>query len=422
MVQSLRAPDPGEVLAQVCREDWGRLLGPLIRRHGRPDLAEDALAEAIASAYGQWSAAGIPAVPPAWLSHVASRRVLDAIRHERTLAGKAHLLATADPAPAPAEAMPGADTDDRLPLLFMATHPALAPEIRPALALRFVLGVPTRDIAALFLVPEATMAARLTRAKKRLRTIGAAFAVPDPQRWPQRCDDVARAIYLAFTAGYAPRDGPEVVHVRATSEAVRLADLAADLMTDSPVLAALSALLTLHDARRDARTGADGALVRLADQDRTRWNHSQIRAGLDRLTALTPTTGYAEELRLQALIAAFHASAATSADTDWVAIARTYARLEELTGSPVVRLNRAVAVAEVAGAMAGLDVLRAAADQLPGHHRVAAVRAELLRREGDRQGARAAYDEALTACPDGPERRHLQARRDSLETPGAGTR
>ena len=316
------------------------------------------------------------------------------------------------------------------------------------------------------------MAARLTRAKKRLRTIGAAFAVPDPQRWPQRCDDVARAIYLAFTAGYAPRDGPEVVHVRATSEAVRLADLAADLMTDSPVLAALSALLTLHDARRDARTGADGALVRLADQDRTRWNHSQIRAGLARLTALTPTTGYAEELRLQALIAAFHASAATSADTDWVAIARTYARLEELTGSPVVRLNRAVAVAEVAGAMAGLDVLRsrhgpghlaraavegllcgladavdalvgqgaavsrvllvgggpqeqalrAAADQLPGHHRVAAVRAELLRREGDRQGARAAYDEALTACPDGPERRHLQARRDSLETPGAGTR
>ena len=164
MVQSLRAPDPGEVLAQVCREDWGRLLGHLIRRHGRPDLAEDALAEAIASAYGQWSAAGIPAVPPAWLSHVASRRVLDAIRHERTLAGKAHLLATADPAPAPAEAMPGADTDDRLPLLFMATHPALAPEIRPALALRFVLGVPTRDIAALFLVPEATMAARLTRA------------------------------------------------------------------------------------------------------------------------------------------------------------------------------------------------------------------------------------------------------------------
>ena len=135
---------------------------------------------------------------------------------------------------------------------------------------------------------------------------------------------------LAFTAGYAPRDGPEVVHVRATSEAVRLADLAADLMTDSPVLAALSALLTLHDARRDARTGADGALVRLADQDRTRWNHSQIRAGLARLTALTPTTGYAEELRLQALIAAFHASAATSADTDWVAIARTYARLEAL--------------------------------------------------------------------------------------------
>lgn len=430
--------DAHRVLADVYRADWGRLLGGLIRRHGRPDLAEDALAEAFATASGSWPADGVPANPPGWLAHVASRRVLDALRHEATARAKAPLLAAAEavladgdgfpgadllrgvagqptsPALPAAGRLPGADVDDRLPLLFMATHPALAPEVRPALALRFVLGVPTADIAALFLVPTATMAARLTRAKGRLRATGVAFTMPDPQVWPERVDDVARAIYLAFTAGYAPRAGEQVVRVAVAGEAVRLAALAAHLLPGQPVLDALTALLVLQHARRDARAGPDGDLVRLADQDRSTWHAGEIAAGLAILTRLTPGTGYAEELRLQALVAAFHDTAPTSGATDWAAIARTYARLEDLTGSPIVRLNRAIAVAEIAGPMAGLAILQAAADQLPGHHRVAVVRAELLRRDGDREGARAAYGHAVAACPDGPERRHLLARLASL--------
>ncbi|MCA0292418.1 MAG: RNA polymerase subunit sigma-24 [Actinobacteria bacterium] len=407
-------PGPHPVLAQVVREDWGRLLGLLIRRHGRPDLAEDALAEALASAAEQWPRDGIPDNPQGWLTQVASRRLLDAIRREATAAGKAHLLAVPEEAPPRHTHGPGGTEDDRLPLLFMATHPALAPEVRPALALRFVLGVPTADIAALFLVPTTTMAARLTRAKQRLRAIGAGFRVPEEPDLGARVDDVARAIYLAFTAGYAPREGEAVVHVEATGEAVRLAHLTRALLPNTVVLQALCALLTLQHARRDARTDEQGGLVRLADQDRSLWRRDEIDAGLVLLQGLSPTKGYAEELRLQALVGAFHDSAATSAETDWAAIARTYARLERLTGSPIVRLNRAVAVAEVSGPMAGLRLLQAAADQLPGHHRIHVVRAGLLRREGDTEGARAAYDQALKTCPDGPERRHLLSRLGEL--------
>lgn len=406
--------DPHLRLAQLARQDWGRLLGLLIRRHGRPDLAEDALAEAFATASARWPLQEMPANPAGWLAHVASRRLLDALRHEALARGKAHLIAAAEEVGAPEPDLPGSDLDDRLPLLFMATHPALAPEVRPAMALRFVLGVPTADIAALFLVPTPTMAARLTRAKARLHQIGVAFAMPDPGRWPERVDDVARAIYLAFTAGYAPREGDQVVRLAVAGEAVRLAVLTADLLPGQPVLDALAALVLLQHARRDARAGRDGELIRLADQDRAAWRHDEIDAGLARLMPLTPRGGLAEELRLQALIAAFHDTAATSAATDWAAIARTYARLDALTGSPIVRLNRAVAVAEVAGPMAGLAILRAAADHLPGHHRVATVRAELLRREGDRAGARTAYEEALAACPEGPECRHLIARLATL--------
>lgn len=407
-------PDAHRILARVAREDWGRLLGRLIRRHGRPDLAEDALAEALASAAEQWPRRGVPDNPGGWLMTVAGRRTLDVIRAEANARGKAHLLAMAEQVPRHHAAGPGAEQDERLPLLFMATHPALAPDVRPALALRFVLGVPTADVAALFLVPTATMAARLTRAKRRLRTIGAGFEMPDLEVWPERVDDVARAIYLAFTAGYAPRAGERVVELTATAEAVRLSVLAAGLLPTEPALTALAALLTLQHARRDARTDAEGALIRLGDQDRTRWRREEIERGLAWLASLAPMTGYAEELRLQALIAAFHATAQTAAATDWPGIARTYARLEQLTGSPIVRLNRAVAVAEASGPMAGLRILRAVTDELPGHHRVHLVRAELLRREGDLEGARAAYDQALALCPDGPERRHLQAQRAGI--------
>lgn len=405
---------PRAVLDEVWRAHWGRLLGQLVHRFGRPDLVEDALADAFAEAASRWPAEGVPDNPVGWVRTVAHRRVVDALRREGTGRAKAHLLVEDDVVPADVTDSPAGDVDDRLPLLLMATHPALAEEVRPALALRFVLGVPTADIARLFLVPQATMAARLTRAKRRLATAGIPFAVPDEAEWPARLDDVARAVYLAFTAAYAPAGGDDVVRVAEAGEAVRLAELAADLLPGQPVLEALAALLVLQHARRDARATADGHPVRLADQDRGRWRREEIDAGLQRLTALRPTTGLAEELRLQALVAAFHDTAPTHADTDWAAIARTYARLETLTGSPVVRLNRAVAVGEASGPMAGLAVLRAAADRLPGHHRVALVRAELLRRDGRIAAAAAAYDDAAAACPDGVERAHILERRASL--------
>ncbi len=408
------------VLDEVWRTDWGRLLGQLMHRFGRPDLVEDALADAFAEAAAQWPSSGVPDSPVGWLRTVAYRRVVDALRREDTARAKGRLLADdAEPtAPQPDPSVPGHEVDERLPLLFMATHPALAPEVRPALALRFVLGVPTADIARLFLVPQATMAARLTRAKARLARSGIPFVVPDPAAWPERLDDVARAIYLAFTAGYAPSGGTDVVRVEESGEAVRLAELAADLLPGQPVLEALAALLRLQHARRDARVSPTGTPVRLEDQDRSRWRRDEIDAGLQRLTALTPTRGLAEELRLQALLAAFHDTAPSDAETDWSAIARTYARLEQLTGSPVVRLNRAVAVGRAAGPMAGLAVLRAAGDQLPGHHRVALVRAELLRRDGQLQLAAAAYDDAIATCPEGAERQHIVERRRSLAVGG----
>ena len=399
-----------DVLGQALRDDWGRLLGRLIRGSGRPDLAEDALAEAFAQAAEQWGEGASPRNPAGWLATTAQRRLIDAQRAEirRRTPEFRRAVATAVSVE-PVDQAPGDDVDDRIALLFMATHPALAEDVRPALALRFVLGVPTDVIARLFLVPVPTMAARLTRAKRRLADIGAAFRVPPPVSWPERVDDVARAIYLAFTAGYAPGD-QDVVRVADAGDAVRLAVLAADLLPGEPVLDALAALLLLHHARRDARVGADGALVVLAKQDRSQWRGEEIAQGLERLTRLQPAEGYGEELRLQALIAAFHATAATASDTDWAGIARAYRRLEELTGSPIVRLNRAVAVGEAVGPLAGLAVLRAVGEQLPGHYRVALVRAELLRRGGHPDAAREAYREALRLVPDGVERRHIASR------------
>ena len=403
------------VLAQVQVDGWAQLLGRLIRQFRRPDLAEDALAEAFAQAAQQWPDAGVPANPQGWLATVAQRRLLDALRREsRFRAPQFHaLVAASEPAPRP-QPQPGEQADERLPLLFMATHPALAPEVRPALALRFVLGVPTEGIARLFLVPGPTMTARLTRAKRRLAATGVAFEVPDFTVWPHRVNDVARSIYLAFTAGYVPGADSEA-RMADAGDAVRLAVLAADLLPQQPTFTALAALTRLHHARRDARFDPDGSLVLLADQNRSRWRADEIAEGLDRLTALQPTTGYPEELRLQALIAAFHATALAADQTDWPAIALAYRRLERLTGSPIVRLNRAVAVGEAQGPDAGLRVLRAAAEQLPGHHRVDVVRAELLVRDGRIDAARAAFDSALATAPPGPERRHIAARLAALE-------
>lgn len=398
------------VLAQVHADAWGRLLGGLIRSSGRPDLAEDALAEAFAQASEQWVADGVPHNPVGWLTTVARRRLLDAQRGEgRHAAPQFRAAIVARQTPSRTDPSPGEEDDERLPLLFMATHPALSEEVRPALALRFVLGVPTETIARLFLVPGPTMAARLTRAKRRLAQTGIVLAVPDINRWPERVEDVARAIYLAFTAGYAP-GGDEVLRAADAGDAVRLAVLATTLLPNQPALDALAALVVLQHARRDARVRSDGSPVLLADQDRARWRHDEMAEGLRRLTGLGVTTGYAEELRLQALIAAFHATATTADATNWAGIAQTYRRLEALTGSPIVRMNRAVAVAEAEGPAAGLAVLQGAEEQLPGHHRVALVRAELLLRDGRHDEAHLAYTEAVNRAPEGAERRYVERR------------
>ncbi len=397
------------------RDDWGRLLAGLLRRHRRPDLVEDALAEAFAQAARSWPAGEVPANPTGWLRTAADRRVLDALRHERVARSRAPLVSLGMPQQRAGQAQPGDDVDDRLALLFMCTHPALAEEVRPALALRFVLGVPTETIARLFLVPVPTMAARLTRAKKRLAGSGIPFSVPDPATWPDRVESVARAIYLAFTAGYAP-GGDDVVRIRDAGEAVRLALLAERIVPDPDrVLRPLAALLLLQHSRRDTRTDEQGRIVVLADQDRARWRGEEIAAAVERLQHTAPTSGYAEELRLQAVVAACHALAPGFAETDWHTITAAYLRLEQLTGSPLVRLNRAVALAELSGPRAGLSLLKDLDERLPGHHRVAVARAELLRRDGQAAAARAAYEDALSACPPGAEARHLRARLESLD-------
>lgn len=409
-----RDPDlPEEVLALAWREHWGRLVALLVARFRRLDIVEDALADAFAEAARRWPHDGAPANPPGWLHTTARRRCVDRLRAESVAVRRAPLLAVPEVVPMTEPDEDGHIPDERLRLMFTCCHPALAPDVRAALTLRFVLGVPTREIARLFLVPEATMAARLTRAKKKVVAAGIPFAVPGPDRLDARLDVVASVVYLVFTAGYAPGAGPDVVRVTLSGEAVRLGRLLDELLPGRAVVRALLALMVLQHSRRDARTDADGRVVLLPDQDRTRWHKDEIRAGLDLLAGVPPSSGLAEEYRLQALVAAEHARAARAADTDWRTIARTYAALEALTGSPVVRLNRAVAVAEAAGPTAGLALVDGLGDALPGNHRVALVRGELLLRLGRTGEAATALDEAATLCPNDAERQHILARRDA---------
>jgi predicted RNA polymerase sigma factor len=306
-----------------------------------------------------------------------------------------------------------AAADERLRLVLLCAHPSLAPEAAAALTLRLVLGVPTADIARLFLVPTPTMAARLTRARKRLAT--ESFAVPTGAALLARVHAVAEIAYLAFTAGYAPGSGQDVVRAAEAGEALRLVRVLREVAPEESRddLDALLALMLLQHSRRHARVaeGPDGpVLVLLPDQDRTRWHHDEIAEALDLLLPLARSAPSTPWL-LQALVAAEHATAPTSADTDWPRIAGWYAELESLTGSPVVRLNRAVAVAEADGPDAGLRLLDGLA--LPGH-RLPAVRGELLARAGRAAEAVAALDAALLACENAAEAEHLRRRRDEL--------
>lgn len=405
-------------LEQVVREEWGRLVALLLAQFRRLDLVEDALGDAVEAAGRTWPVDGAPDNPPAWLLTAARRRVLDRLRTEEVARRKEPLLLV-DAAQRQEGVRTMADAgslveDDVLRLVLMCAHPALAPESASALSLRLVLGVPTVDIARLFLVPEPTMAARITRAKKRIVGAGIPFAVPDADVLPERLGIVAQTAYLAFTAGYSPGTGPDLLRAEQSGEAIRLVRVVLALRPDEPALVALLALMLLQHSRRDARV-RDGRLVLLADQDRTRWHHDEI-AEATRLLARPqlsgPLTPLAASYVLQARIAAEHATAPSAEDTRWDRVVELYDVLLQVAPSPAARLARAVAVAEQHGPAAGLDALEGL--ELPQSHRPAAVRAELLSRAGDVDAARAAYDQAIAACRNDVETAFLVAQRDAL--------
>jgi RNA polymerase sigma-70 factor (ECF subfamily) len=411
--------DPDQDLTQVVRQEWGRLVALLLAQFRRLDLVEDALGDAVEAASRTWPVDGAPDNPAGWLMTAARRRVLDRLRTEEVGRRKLPLLVT-DAERHQEGARTMADSgdlvqDDVLRLVLMCAHPALAPEAASALSLRLVLGVPTADIARLFLVPEPTMAARITRAKKRIVGAGIPFAVPNASVLPDRIDVVAQTAYLAFTAGYAPGTGPDLLRAEMSGEAIRLVRVVLGLRPDEPSLVALLALMLLQHSRRDARV-TDGRLVLLADQDRTRWHHDEV-AEATRLLATSslsgPLTPLAASYVVQARIAAEHATAPTPDETRWDRIVEWYDLLLQVAPSPSARLARAVAVAEHRGAAAGLDALEGL--EIPDSHRPAAVRAELLTRAGEVDAARAAYDQAIAACRNDVERAFLVGQRDALD-------
>lgn len=412
--------DAHGVLTAVVREEWGRLTSLLLARFRRLDLVEDALADAVAAAADRWPRQGVPDNPAGWLHTVARRRVLDQTRAEMMHQRKMPLLVVEqDRAEPPVRADTGdLIEDDLLRLVLMCTHPTLDPAAASALALRLVLGVTTADVARLFLVPEPTMAARLTRAKKKIVKAGIPFAVPRADQLPDRLATVAQTAYLAFTAGYAPGSGPDALRVETAGEAIRLIRVVLRLSPDEPVLIALLALTVLQHSRRDARVDPAGRIVLLPDQDRSRWHQDEITEALDLLASshLTgPIPQQAAVYALQARIAAEHAGARTAADTAWHRVVQHYDDLLALQPGPSAVLARAVAVGEATGPDAGLEALDGLDDELPHSHRVPAVRAVLLAQAGRRDEARTAYEHAIGRCDNEAERAALQQRLTELD-------
>lgn len=413
--------DPAAVataLEQLLREEWGRLLALLLGRFRRLDLVEDALADAFEAASRSW-AEDIPSNPVGWLHTTARRRILDRIRAE-TMARRKEPLLVVEAAAAEqrrasvAEQVAEEDLDEVLQMALMCTHPALDPAAASALTLRLVLGVPTADVARLFLVSESTMAARLTRAKKKIVAAGIPFAMPDSADLPDRLDVLAQTAYLAFTAGYAPSSGASVVRTELAGEAIRLVRSLIMRRPGEPVLVALLALMLLQHSRRDARVGPDGEIVLLPDQDRDRWHRTEVDEAcvlLDSEVLRGPITRQAASYTVQARIAAVHAQAPGPEAVDWAEIVHWYDLLLDLSPTPGARLARAVAVAEQDGPDAGLAALDGL--EVPGH-RLAAVRAELLARTGRTGEAVEEFDRAIAACANTTESTHLRDRRDRI--------
>jgi RNA polymerase sigma-70 factor (ECF subfamily) len=408
-------------IERVYRDAYGSVLATLIRFLGGDfDAAEEALADAFASALETWPRDGIPATPAAWLTTAARNRALDRIRRDRRQAEKLVLLerelAVTEVAPMQLGTEGGIE-DDRLRLIFTCCHPALPLDARVALTLRTLGGLTTPEIARAFLVPETTLAQRLVRAKRKIREAGIPYRVPLGEELPERLDSVLATLYLVFNEGYLTSAGGAAVRHELCSEAVRLAAIVADLLSDRPETHGLLALLLLQDSRREARVGADGSIALLEDQDRTRWDRAEIACGLaelDRGFAAAALLSHASVGRylLQASIAAEHARTIDGRATDWRAIATLYEALTRIDPSPIVELNRAVAIAQADGPAAGLGLLDdlVASGELAGYHLLPAARADLLRRLDRLPEAAAEYERALSLSDNDAERRFLQRR------------
>jgi len=409
----------------LLRELAPQVLGALLRRYGHFDACEDAVQEALLAAALQWPDQGVPASPRGWLITVASRRLTDQWRRDEARRRREATAATLEPAD---DALAGAgddehppDQDDALVLLFLCCHPALSPASQLALTLRAVGGLTTAEIARAFLVPEATMAQRISRAKQRIKATGSGFHMPPEEERADRLRVVLHVLYLVFNEGYTATAGPELHRAELTGEAIRLTRVVHRLLPGDGEVAGLLALMLLTEARRPARTRPDGALVPLAEQDRSRWDQACIQEGVALISdalARAPLGPY----QLQAAIAAVHVEAPSAEDTDWPQILALYELLERAAPNPMVTLNHAVAVAMVQGPRAGLDLL-ATLDgdgRLAGHHRLDAVRAHLLELAGDTTAARASYQLAARRTTSLPEQRYLEGRAARLPADGRG--